>query len=245
MANRIIVVRHEITPDNVRGEVQGDSDPPLRPQRGSPKRIYDLTDKLAREIGPSSEIYVFSSESRRAYDTGEGIHDRLWAQWGRMSHVHYTPDLRERGQGVLERKNYAQVLAMLQREQISDPDEARKAVLSILYELDDILGQVPKSEMGEKLERVVGEFERTDGVVIAVGHLVSGLNYLVNLMTTGDIMGNPRQPFLDYPNLHAIVLDRGTSGKYIKTKSYDPSLNSPTGNGTQQNSDTTLAKSGR
>lgn len=219
-------MRHDETIDNVKGIIQGETDSRVR-RSGSRGRINNITDLLVRngEIPAGSHVYVYCSDLQRAYDTGEGVHDRLWNQWGLQNDLRFMQLLRERGQGVLEGKTYSQALPILAQAMQISPESLTadaQTIYRLLYESDGIPRQIAKSDMSARSEKVVREFEGLDGVVIAVGHLISGKNYLVNLETTGNIMGNPPKPFQHYPNLHVIVLDRDVSnmGRYKQIRSY-------------------------
>lgn len=233
---RAIVIRHDVTGANGKG-IQGGTNTPLQ-KTGSRTRINNLTDMLVEEgelytESPDLKVYVDCSDLNRAYETGDGVHNRL-NHHGIKSEVHFTPYLNERGQGCLEGLSFDQALPILAqlvpKDIILTPDA--ESIFPLLYSLDNVPGQTKQGDVTKKLEQYIREHvEEHEGIGILVVHSITGMNYLVNLLMDGNILGNPQKPFKMYPNLGAVVLERdeGNRGRYIQTRTYLPPNGKPNG----------------
>lgn len=227
--NKLVVLRHALSGGNKENRVQGQSESELR--RGYKGQTERLTDKIVEQerlIPRTTPVYIFCSDSDRAYYTAQWIHSHLSNQHHIQADLRRTELLKERGQGILEGLSYEEVATILR--QILPPDAHvtpdAKSIYPHLFSSDAI----PE---GEKLEKAKSRLERfavedlqrlEEGMGLIVGHGISG-NYLLNLLKYGNILGDGKYQHL--PNLAGVKLEIESFGRYKETGRYEP----PNGNG--------------
>jgi len=222
--NPLIVLRHALSGGNKENRVQGQSESELR--RGYKTKAERLTDTIVGEerlIPRTTPVYIFCSNSDRAYYTAQWIH-------GHLSNVHHiqadlrrTELLKERGQGVLEGLSYEQAVIILR--QILPPGTPLTPDANCIYPHLFSCDEIPNGEKQEtaklRLERfAVEDLQRLEGMGIIVGHGISGMNYLPNLLMHGNILGEGT--YQHFPNLAGVRLELESFSRYRKTGRYEP-----------------------
>lgn len=231
--NKLIVIRHALSGGNRENRVQGQSESELR--RGYKGQTERLTDKIVEQerlIPRTTPVYVFCSDSDRAYYTAQWIHSRLSNQHHIQADLRRTELLKERGQGVLEGLSYEQVVPILR--QILPPDTPlspdAKSVYPHLFSCDAIPGGEKQESATLRLERFTMEdLQRLEGMGLIVGHGISGMNYLTNLLRFGNILGDGK--YQHFPNLAGVRLELESFGRYRETGRYEPPNSSRNQNG--------------
>ncbi len=230
--DKILLVRHDVTNANL-GYIQGQTD--TRLQSGSITRINNLADMVIQEEGlrleedkrrEGASIYIFSSDLSRTYGTAERILHYLAARRGYQLELRFTEDLKERGQGDLEGMSFEKALPILSADPNLSP--TAEGIYSLLYSSNDIPNGERSEDVAKRLERFVRNYiQQLDGVGIVSAHLISGMNYLKNLLTDGNMLGSPARPYQHYPNLSVVRLERDPQNfmRYIETGSYGPPNN--------------------
>ena len=213
---KILLVRHDVTGADT-GYIQGQRDTPL--QQGFRTRIDGLTDIIASEeeltLKSGVHIHVVSSNLGHTYGTAQRIMHRLWEKYGRKAELRYSEYLRERGQGDLEGKSFEEALPLLSDDPNLKPDA--QTIYGLLYLSKNIPNGETHEAVTARLERFVRDYiQRLQGIGIVVNPLISGTNYLGNLLIHGNILGNPSaqpfpQPFQYCPNLSVVILEPATS----------------------------------
>ena len=226
--NKLIVIRHALSGGNRENRVQGQSESELR--RGYKGQTERLTDKIVEQerlIPKTTPVYVFCSDSDRAYYTAQWIHSHLSNQHHIQADLRRTELLKERGQGILERLSYEDVATILR--QILPPGTNITPDAKSIYPHLFSSNAIPE---GEKLEKAKSRLERfavedlqrlEEGTGIIVGHGISG-NYLINLLKYGNILGDGKYQHL--LNLAGVKLERESFGRYKEIGRYEP----PNGN---------------
>ncbi len=223
--DRIVLVRHDVSGPNRKGYIQGQTDTPLQP--GYKTRVDRLTDMIAEEEAftnpQKSPVYILCSELGRTYETGERIHRRLLDEHHVKSELRLTELLKERGEGDLEGKSFEEARPHLS----SDPNLSLDA--ETIYGLLYLSNNIPNGERHESVTARLGQFVRDDiqqleGVGIIAAHLISGMNYLKNLLTDGNILGDPPRDYQHFPNLSVVRLsfDPQRYMRYTETGQYGP-----------------------
>lgn len=222
--DRIMLVRHDVTDAANSGIIQGQIDTKLGERFKT--RVDALTDLIAEKEGyimrGSEHIYVISSDLIRTYGTAERIIHRLWDKYGYKAELRSTELLKERAQGILEWMSFEEARPHLS----SDPSLPLKpeTIYPLLYISNNIPSQERHEAVRERLARFVIEYiQQLEGVGIEVGHLITN-NYLRNLLTDGNILGEPPRGLDFFPNLSVVRLQRDTEhfGRYIETGKYGP-----------------------
>lgn len=221
---KLIVIRHDRSRGNQRNVVQGLEDPEL--QRGYKRRTEELTDRIVEGEGLTQHItplYVFCSKMKRSYYTAQWMHSYLAIRHEVMAALIPSPYLNERGQGVLDGLPYEAVVEYLRPilppGTLLTPDS--KNVYAHLFLRDDIEGAEKQENLKTRLERfAVEELQLREGNGIIVGHGVSIMNGLLNLLTVGDILGNSE--YRHYENLAGVRLELESFGRYRQTGIYNP-----------------------
>ena len=223
--NRLIILRHAESRENKRHRVQGLDDPEL--QRGYKKLTEDLTDRIVegeRLIRYSGQVYVFSSGMKRSYYTAQWMHSHLANRYKIQADLLRRPDLNERGQGVLEGLSYEKVVEYLLREKLppgTTLEPKAKSIYPHLFSSDVIPGGEKLERAKSRLERfAVEELQQREGIGFIVGHSISGMNYLDNLLTSGNILGDGN--YKHFPNLTGVRLEIESFGRYRETGRYEP-----------------------
>lgn len=225
--DQLLLVRHDLSSLNRRGRIQGQSNTPL--QAGFRGRVDDLTDRIVgqRDILPQRvPIHVISSDLDRTYGTAERVHRRLWDKHHYPTTFLYTILLRERGQGELEGKSFEEALPLLSNDPNLSPNA--ETIYGLLYSSNNIPKGETHNAVGERLNNFVGEYiQELKGTGIVVTHLISGMNYLKNLLTDGNILGSPPRPYQNYPNLSVVRLELDPLNymRYRETGQYGPLIN--------------------
>lgn len=228
MAKKILLARHALSGGNFEGLIQGQTNTPLQQgYKTSVDKLADMIIEAEHLASQSADVYVVCSNLDRAYYTAErllrGLADsKIQAELRRYSL------LTERGAGILETKTYLEAIPILQRllPPGTDLQPNAKSVYPHLYALNNIPEGEKHEELGERLQEVLIEFQRLKGVVIVVVHGISGNNNLKNLMTDGNILGVPYQPYKHFDNLSVVRLESGESyARYIPTGNYGPPPN--------------------
>ena len=188
--DRILLVRHAATKFNSKGLIQGQLDTALEPGYG--EKVDRLADLVAEVEGPPG--VVFSSDLSRANLTGSRLAQRLRRRHGYKFDYIATPALRERGEGVLEGKSFEEAF----------PEMAPGEVYGHLYKADYHPNGETLQEVEARLRRfIAGRLSEYQGMGIIVGHLLTGLNYLRNLLVHQDMLGEEYQV---YNNLAVLTL---------------------------------------
>ncbi len=188
--DRILLVRHAATKFNSKGLIQGQRDTTLEPGYGP--QVDRLADLIAEVEGPPS--VVFSSDLSRANLTGSRLAQRLRRRHGYSFDYIATPALRERGEGDLEGKSFQEAFPDM------DPGE----VYGHLYRADHHSNGETLQDVEARLRRFIGgHMARHQGMGIVVGHLLTGLNYLRNLLVHQDMLADE---YRVYHNLAVLTL---------------------------------------
>src|SRR3989338_1819645 len=229
--NPLIVLRHALSGGNKENRVQGHSESELR--RGYKTKAERLTDTIVGEerlIPRTTPVYIFCSDSDRAYYTAQWIHSHLSNQHHIQADLRRTELLKERGQGILERLSYEDVATILR--QILPPGTNITPDAKSIYPHLFSSNAIPE---GEKLEKAKSRLEifavedlqrLEEGTGIIVGHGISG-NYLINLFKYGNILGDGKYQHL--LNLAGVKLESESFGRYKEIGRYEP----PNGNRNQ------------
>jgi len=220
----IFLVRHAPSVSNRGGYIQGQIDTRLVP--GHRTLIDHLTDLIVEveRLTPSesSVIHTFSSDSQRTYQTGDRIHRRLWDEHHIKSMLTYTNLLRERSQGNLEGMPFGEAIPIL------SPNTNLPPTAENIYPLLYLSNSIPNGERHEavkaRLEQFLTEYvyrPNVNGIGIIAAHLISGMNYLRNMLTDGDMLA---RDYRNYPNLSVVrlSLDRNNFMRYVETGRYGP-----------------------
>ncbi|MBI2660187.1 histidine phosphatase family protein [Candidatus Woesearchaeota archaeon] len=210
--DRILVARHALSGGNFAGIIQGQLNTPIQP--GYKTNVAKLTDLIItteslRQLEPGISIYVVHSGLDRAFYTASGIHQGL-----RERRIHSgvlpIPELTERGAGMLEGKTYAEA-AMLLQPHISPNivlEPTPESIYPHLYSIDGVLGMESHQMAEARLKEALKRIQDLRGVVVVVGHAISDMNYLRNLMTKGNILGENSESYQRFPNLSVVRLER-------------------------------------
>lgn len=236
--NKLIVMRHYLSGGNKRNIVQGQSNTEL--QRGYKAQAERLTNTIVRReqlIPQVAPVYVFCSNSDRAFYTAQWVNNHLANEHHVQADLRRTELLKERGQGVLEELPYEQAIPILR--QFLPPGTSLSPNASSIYPYLFSLDVVPQAEKLEsaasRLERFVMEdVQRLEGTGLIVGHGISIMNYLINLLRYGNILGEGT--YQHFPNMGGVRLERESFGRYRETGRYEP----PYENGNPNNDNSTL-----
>lgn len=249
---RILLVRHALSGGNNAGIIQGRLNIPI--QSGYKPNVDKLTDliiaeELLKQLEPDTPVYVLHSKLDRAFYTASRIHSGL-TERHIQSGVHPIPELAERGAGILEGKKYADAIPILQQllPPGTDLQPNAESIYPHLYALDNIPGAEKHEEVGTRLPEALSQIQSLKGVVIVVGHGIS-MNYLKNLMTEGNILGDPSRPYQHFPNLSVVRLERERGienhARYIVTGTYGPPNNKANGGQANDVTASRLVQTGR
>jgi len=94
-----------------------------------------------------------------------------------------------------------------------------------LYSSNNIPNGETHEEVAARLQQFVGNYVQwSNGMGIIAVHLISGMNYLKNLLTDGRILS---QPYQHYPNLSVVRLELDPLNymRYTETGRYGPPNN--------------------
>lgn len=226
--DQLIVIRHALSGGNRGNKVQGQSESELT--RGYKPKVERLTDAIASDELTDllqNSVYIFCSDSERAYFTAQWMHSRLSNRHRVQADLRRTELLRERRQGILEGLNYDQVGILLNK--YSPPGTVVTADAASIYPHLFSNDQIPEAEKLEnvavRVENFVAqEVQPLEGMGIIVVHGISG-NYLINLLKYGNIMGD--RTYKHFPNLAGVKLELESFSRYKETGRYEP----PNGNG--------------
>ena len=87
--------------------------------------------------------------------------------------------------------------------------------------MDNIPNAEKQADVKSRLEKfAVEDVQRLQGTGLIVGHPISGMNCLTNLLIYGNIIGDGN--FQHFPNLAGIRLERESFGRYRITGRYGP-----------------------
>lgn len=221
---RILLVRHDLT-SAVSGFIQGQTDTQLL--QGFRTRVDGLTDLIASEEEPTLKsgvpIHVISSSLGRTYGTAERMTHRLWDKYHYQTNLLYSEDLKERGQGDLEGKSFKEALTLLSADPNLPP--TAESVYPLLYLRNDIPNGETHEALTARLQKVVSDYiQQLTGIGILAVHEISGMNCLKNLLTDGNILGNPPRPYQHFLNLSVVRLepDPASFMRYKETGRYGP-----------------------
>ena len=151
------------------------------------------------------------------------MHRRLRDRHHLKSEHRFTEDLKERGQGVLEGMGFKEALPLLSSDPTLSPNA--ETVYGLLYLSNDVPSGERHEDVAERLRRVFQEYvQRLNGTGIFALHLISGMNHFRNLLTDGNILGDPQRPYEHYPNLSVVrlELDPQRYMRYRVTQTYGP-----------------------
>lgn len=228
MVKKILLIRHALSGGNFEGRIQGQTNTPLQQgYKTSVDRIADMVIEAEHLVPRPADVYVVCSNLDRAYYTAERILRGL-TDSKIQAELRRYPLLTERGAGILEGKLYSEAIPILKRILPTDADlqPDAKSIYPHLYALNNIPEGEKHEDLGERLQEVLFELQKLKGVVILVGHGVSGNNNLKNLMTDGNILGVPYRPYQHFDNLSVVRLESGESyARYIPTGNYGPPPN--------------------
>ena len=189
--DRIVLIRHAATKFNAGGRIQGQMDSVLQPGYGP--NVDRLGDELAASEGSPS--VVFASDLTRANVTASRLAQRLRRRFGFRFDYIATPDLRERGLGSLEEKSFQEAFPYI------PPAD----VYAHLFETGDVPGGESVDDVEKRLNRwVANHMDRYQGTALVVCHLVTGMNYLRNLLVHSNPTGNG---YREFKNLEAVRLE--------------------------------------
>ena len=233
MAGRKLLVRHALSGANLEGVIQGQTNTPLKPgYKTSVDKFADMVISQEHLAPQPADVYVVCSPLDRAYYTAERIHRGLTDRRV-QAELRILHGLTERGAGILEGKTYADAIPDIQDaikssgKSVPTIEPNARGIYPYLYLLNNIPGGEKHEVLRERLSYALGQIEQLRGIVIIVGHGISGNNHLKNLMTDQDILGNPQKPYQHLDNLAVVRLDKGANRRYIAAEPYGP----PNGNG--------------
>lgn len=239
MAEKVLLVRHALSGGNIEGKIQGQTNTPLRQgYKTNADRLADLVIAQEHLAPQTTSVVVYCSELDRAYYTADRIHRGLTDKKV-QAELLIRPTITERGAGILEGKMYMEAIPILQGllPPSTDLQPNAESIYPYLYALNNIPRGEKHENLGERLQEFLIELQRLKGIVFVVGHGISGMNNLKNLMTDGNILGAPPQPYQHFPNLSVVRLesDGASYARYIVTGRYGPPQNDKANGGQAEN----------